>query len=216
LAELKRLAERCSFGEFSEDALSDRLVCGLRSKAIQRKLLAEEELTLKKAHAYSMETATRQASELHSHGSNQGSAETAHFLQSACYRCGKTGHSSNSCHFKDQNCRKCGKKGHVAKVCRSSSSVSKSKEKETKHKEKDKTTAAPKHNHKVEVSSQTHDTPNLEVLFNVYNSATSGITVTPTVNGIQLPMELDTGASVSLISEKTWKEQFHAIPLGST
>ena len=36
LAELKRLGERCKFGEFLEDALHDRLVCGLRSKAIQR------------------------------------------------------------------------------------------------------------------------------------------------------------------------------------
>ena len=113
------LAERCNFGQFLEDALRDRLVCGLRSEAIQRRLLAEEELTLKKAHdvAYSMETATKQASELHGHASTQGSADTAHFLKSTCYRCGKTGHSSNSCYFKDQNCRKCGKKGHIAKVC---------------------------------------------------------------------------------------------------
>ena len=221
LAELKRLAERCNFGQFLEDALRDRLVCGLRSEAIQRRLLAEEELTLKKAHdvAYSMETATKQASELHGHASTQGSADTAHFLKSTCYRCGKTGHSSNSCYFKDQNCRKCGKKGHIAKVCRSSSSVSKSKDKESKDKEKDKTTSTSKqklNNHKMELNSQTHDTPNLEALFNVDNSTTPVITVTPTVNGIQLPMELDTGASVSLISERTWREQFQAAPLEST
>jgi len=188
----------------------------LRSEAIQRKLLAEEELTLKKAHdvAYSMETATKQASELHGNAGTQGSADTAHFLKSSCYRCGKSGHSPNSCYFKDQNCRKCGKKGHISKVCRSSSKAKDKESKEKVTKEKDKTQKPKLHNHQVELSSQTDDSTNLEALF--YNSTTPGITVTPTVNGMQLPMELDTGASVSLISEKTWTERFHSMPLEST
>ena len=43
-----------------------------------------------------------------------------------------------------------------------------------------------------------------------YNTATP---VIPTVNGMQLPMELDTASSISLISEETWKEHFQAKPL---
>ena len=37
-------------------------------------------------------------------------------------------------------------------------------------------------------------------------SPESAIIVEPKVNGVILPMELDTGASVSLISERVWKE----------
>ena len=63
---LRKLAEKCDFRDYLSEALRDRLVCGLRSEATQR-LLAEEDLTLKKAYemAISMEAASRRASELH-------------------------------------------------------------------------------------------------------------------------------------------------------
>ena len=68
LAELRRLAEHCDFGDHLEEALRDRLVCGLRNETTQRRLLAEADLTLTKAYdtAQSMETARRQAGELRS------------------------------------------------------------------------------------------------------------------------------------------------------
>ena len=46
LSELRRLAATCSFGSFLEEALRDRLVCGVLSEAMQRKLLTEADLTL--------------------------------------------------------------------------------------------------------------------------------------------------------------------------
>ena len=49
MAELRRLATTCEFGTFLNEALCDRLVCGLREKAMQRWLLAEPNLDLKKA-----------------------------------------------------------------------------------------------------------------------------------------------------------------------
>ncbi|XP_062589261.1 uncharacterized protein K02A2.6-like [Saccostrea cucullata] len=61
--ELKRLSTHCEFGEFLPEALRvrDRLVCGLRSEAIQKKLLSETELDFDKAVkiAYAMETAEK-------------------------------------------------------------------------------------------------------------------------------------------------------------
>ena len=39
------------------------------------------------------------------------------------------------------------------------------------------------------------------------------IILKPKVNGVELEMELDTGATVSLASEKTWKEVFQECPL---
>ena len=36
------------------------------------------------------------------------------------------------------------------------------------------------------------------------------------INDTPVHMELDTGASVSLVSEETWRRQFHEIPLQET
>ena len=49
LGELHRLAARCSFEAYLEEALRDRLVCGLRNESMQKWLLSEADLTLEKA-----------------------------------------------------------------------------------------------------------------------------------------------------------------------
>ena len=49
LAELRKLAINCEFGNFLEDALCDKLVCGLKDEATQWRLLIEVDLSLKKA-----------------------------------------------------------------------------------------------------------------------------------------------------------------------
>ena len=51
VAELRKLATHCEFGEHLQEALRDRLVCGLRSEPHRRQLLAEQDLTLNKALA---------------------------------------------------------------------------------------------------------------------------------------------------------------------
>ena len=49
LAQLRKLTEHCKFADYLEQALRDRFVAGVRSAAIQRKLLSQEALTLEKA-----------------------------------------------------------------------------------------------------------------------------------------------------------------------
>lgn len=51
----------CAFSTYLEEALRDRFDCGLRSEAMQRRLLAESELSFTKAMelAQSTETAER-------------------------------------------------------------------------------------------------------------------------------------------------------------
>ena len=68
MAALRKLTECCEFKDYLEEALRDRLVCGLRSEVVQRRLLSEKGLKLQTAYdvAVSMETASRQASELQS------------------------------------------------------------------------------------------------------------------------------------------------------
>ena len=60
-AALRNLATHCQFADYLEEALWDRFVCGIQDAAIQRRLLAEKELTLAKAMdlALSMEAAEK-------------------------------------------------------------------------------------------------------------------------------------------------------------
>lgn len=49
IVELRKLANSCNFGNFLDEALRDRLVCGLAAETLQKKLLAEIDLTFTKA-----------------------------------------------------------------------------------------------------------------------------------------------------------------------
>ena len=49
MAELRRLATNCKFGAYLDEAMRDRLVCGLRDEDAQKRLLSEEDLTFARA-----------------------------------------------------------------------------------------------------------------------------------------------------------------------
>ena len=61
IADLRKLSEHCKFANTLDDMLRDRLDCGIRDARIQRRLLAEPDLTLKKAFdlAQASETADK-------------------------------------------------------------------------------------------------------------------------------------------------------------
>ena len=46
MIELRKLAHSCDFGNFLEQALRDRFVCGLSNASLQKRLLTERNLTL--------------------------------------------------------------------------------------------------------------------------------------------------------------------------
>ena len=120
IAELRKLSEHCNFREFLDQALRDRLVCGLTSEATQKRLLAEKDLTLAKAQeiAVGMEAAAKQTNELQV--SSKGLELNIVTVDNSkpCFRYAKKGHTPENCYFKRQKCRNCGKQGHTYKVCR--------------------------------------------------------------------------------------------------
>ena len=61
VAELRKIAQYCDYGDVLSDMLRDRVVCGLANKAVQRRLLQEPTLTFEKALevALAAETAAR-------------------------------------------------------------------------------------------------------------------------------------------------------------
>ena len=113
-------------------------------------------------------------------------------VRKPCYRCGKRGYLPHECGFREATCHKCKKKGHIAKVCRSarnSAQQGSAKWVDTqapKQEDNDETALI------CQVSSQT--SPPYEVVVNL--------------NGKPVTMEIDTGAAVSIMSNKTKKALF--------
>ncbi len=115
LADLRRLTIRCEFDTFLDQALRDRLVCGVRNELIQKRLLAEVGLTLARAMeiAQGMETAEKNAKEFHAPSNSSATLEVLHLPGKAkrkCYRCGRD-HHEKDCTFREATCHKCGKHG---------------------------------------------------------------------------------------------------------
>ena len=130
IAELKALAKFCNFNDSLDDMLRDRLVCGIADLQIQKRLLAESQLSLKRATelALGMEAAVKNSQTLQPNASTPRD-ENVHKVQTpsrnraqksaqACYRCGKTGHMASACRHKTTKCHFCGKIGHLQSVCR--------------------------------------------------------------------------------------------------
>lgn len=208
VAELRKLAEQCDFKEYLEEAIRDRLVCGIRNEAIQRKLLSEEDLTLKKAFevASGMELVASQATSLHQdsvHGDQSSMAVKKIQMSGAkknpqrhsqkkplsktqptckCYRCGKEGHSQEKCFYKDKTCNSC---GHIARVCRQNTGDAPNRPQSTRY---------------IEQSGDRSESPLQAAIYCLKEDQVTGhITVNLMVNEIALEMEVDTGASVTII-----------------
>lgn len=131
VSELKKQAEHCEFKDVQNNTIRARLVCGLRSEAIQKRLLTESALTQEKAIeiSVSMELAAREAHQLSTSGKLH-KVSPERWTQNKCYRCDKAGHMASECWSKDVDCRRCDKKGHIKRVAERRRETSIRKEKQ--------------------------------------------------------------------------------------
>lgn len=221
-AELRRLAITCDFGAFLKEALRDRFVCGLKAESIQKKLLAEADLSMDRAVelARGMEIAAADTKGLKQSGAtgatSLGGSKILHTALSSsnppgrpnCQRCGKSDHDGRSCRFKQAKCHAYGKIGHIAPACRSVARNNKPRYQNRRM-------------HKVDSSPASVSTATIEVAESELGIHTSSaerspvkpITVDVQVAGKSLSMELDTGAAVSLISETLFRKTLSWSPL---
>ena len=135
VAELRRLAVHCEFEGTLEIMLRDRLVCGVRDPQLQKRLLAERQLTFSKAlelaQAFeSAESSSRDIQAVRSpsvplpvHSVDKKGLSVLDSV--SCFRCGGK-HYATTCKLKSVTCNNCGKTGHIAKVCRSNPTGDKS------------------------------------------------------------------------------------------
>lgn len=210
---LKKLSRHCNFGNFLTRALRDRFVCGLKNERIQNKLLNMSELDFNKAcqTACAMEMAQRQASFLKPSTSTGDTVSATHKLvpyykkkdaspadnkhfsgaqrnKQRCRRCNGFNHKDDDCKFKNAQCFKCKARGHISPVCKKFAS---SKTHELCEEEE---------------SECGEDTETVYTMFNCTGKGPAPWKVTVKIQGVPIEMEIDTGATYSVISDELVKK----------
>lgn len=221
VAELRKLAEHCDFGAQLEERLCEKFARGINNVEVQRKRLARSDLTLHQAVEIASTTmaTTQAAKELQSNGSldntprqtaelHFSNSKSSHHRQAkttpksrkhdskTCGRCGGP-HASQSCKFKDATCYKCNKTGHIAKACRSSGP-------KQQHRHQHQPRPTRHTTHLMEEASHSASGEENFNLFNVGNlqsARPTPIDVEMIVNGEQVTFQLDTGASLTVLTE---------------
>lgn len=205
---LRSLAANCEFENLKDSLIKDRLVCGIQDLAARERLLREDDLQLAKAIkiCQSAELVKTQAAEIQG-GSTDTSvhAVKSKFAQKTapqkkksysnknepteekhdCRRCGYR-HASMKCPAYGQICNKCGGKNHFQKCCKSQA----------------------KNSHVYAVAEDDEENPCQDVFFldSVLVDSVAGDWIQAvTINGNVIPMKLDTGAQVNILSEADFK-----------
>ena len=198
--------------------LRDCIVCGINNAVIQRRLLSGKDLKFKKALeiAQGMESAAQNIKELTSHPADTKPTVLVHqvttFKQVVCYRCGKPGHYAPTCKHKETVCTKCGKVGHLQKVCCSKKTTPTKPTEQPVSKNSTEQSGSKKGVHSV-VDKEADE-------YGLFNVASPGQVTTWNVNvdieGVAVTMQLDTGASLSHMSEITFRELWPQRTLSSS
>uniref|UniRef100_UPI00398ED3FC uncharacterized protein n=1 Tax=Pristiophorus japonicus TaxID=55135 RepID=UPI00398ED3FC len=228
VTELRRLAGHCEFEEHLEHMLRDFFVLGIGHETILRKLLTGETQTLSKAIAIAQAFVatsdnTKQISQYTSAAtstvnkvmlfSNRNVRKSHTYLQLHIHRCLSPpsrvmnarplipcrrcagDHRFHLCRFKEYICKGCGTMGHLQRVCRRTAKPVK-----------------PENHHVAEEdrSTEDHDEPEPQIeeaeVHGVHTFTTNcpPIMLNVELNGLPVSMELDTGASQSIMGKKTF------------
>jgi len=216
VSQLRHLSKHCEFGNTLDHMLRDRIVYGINDPRIQCHLLAETELTLAKALELSLaiKTADKDVATLKA-GATDTSTDPVlrmpatagrgghthrnlsrdHVSNVICYQCHEK-HLTTTCWFKQAQCHSCGRKSHISKACQGRQ---KPEEASCPQKRSQILTM----NEQMEADSDLDDLS--YTLFSMGSQAGTPIQINLTVNQKLLTMELDMGASYSLISEQMYK-----------
>ncbi|UYV63647.1 hypothetical protein LAZ67_2005162 [Cordylochernes scorpioides] len=140
---LHSLAEHCNFGMLHDELIRDRIVVGVRDRALSERMQLDTDLTLVKATlmAKQLESVKEQQSSLYQQDSIDQIKKMPNHIKETkrhepkirqfksnqlggsshgCTRCGNSNnHDWKNCPAMNSYCSKCKKEGHYAKVCRS-------------------------------------------------------------------------------------------------
>ncbi|XP_039747900.1 uncharacterized protein K02A2.6-like [Pararge aegeria] len=211
IAQLRKISSKCNFMEL-ERMLRDRLVCGMKDRRLQYELLKKDNLHYQDVidAMLAAETAGKDYHMIHSSmGTENSSTSTncaaATTTQSSsveemdinavqtrsntrlCFRCGDR--HGGECRFINATCRFCKKRGHIEKICLV-------KKKSLKR--------------NINFTNDEHTDTHLNGIYSI-NCETKVLpfVVEVSLENIPVVMQVDTGASFSLVNECTWKNIEH-------
>ena len=217
VVKLRQLAESCEFGTLKDSLIRDRLVIGTTDDVCRDRLLRERPVPdlnhcieclraseLSRSHKQHMSTLGKESIDymhgrpVHKNKSYQQKGKQPATQSNTqkptpttgddCHWCGaKPAHPRKTCPARDAKCSRCKKNGHYGHKCQSS----KSKSNEV----------------------QDEDYVNVAFLGEVQSSTNAFWTADLHVNKHPTSFKLDSGAGVTIISEKTpWHKQFPPQP----
>lgn len=230
IVRIKNLAANCKFGDKLPDHLVNKFVDGLSGKAFDRICEETEALTLEKAQeiALKYETDATSSSAINFvKGRNQrvepkqkgkpvqwrnsSNGKRPNGSTSKCFGCRREDHLYRDCPFKDYVCRKCKEKGHLQVACglQKAHYVA-----ESSGQQNDEGLEGEE-----PIVVQQHYISKCEELF-VNKVATKldsdGFMLEVKIADQVFTMELDSGAGVSVISEKLYRDALGCFPLESS
>ena len=233
---LRKLSLNCEFHDVDSE-IKAAIIQSCTSKSLRRFALREAELTLDAllSKARSLEMSETQAASIEEklHVDYKQSAGDINFMKgrsekqarqspsspkqsrhtpfrtvqhpraqqprTPCPRCARM-HWASQCPFRQAVCHHCGKRGHIQASCRARSTT-------VRHRQHDAQLHSQQQSSKVQYR---HANTNPDQVFQCTGSSTPPMRVELTVNGALLTMEVDTGASVSLISDQTYRTTWTA------
>lgn len=209
---VRSLSMQCDFDEHLAHTLKDKFVCGLIKGPILEKVyelkvtstLAEcieaaqrREMTLKEK-AKVAECFELRSSRPRNHTGPKSKHVNRTNSKALCFACAQSGHNFKSCKYKQYKCKICKMVGHIATAC--SSQPGRNGKKTVNH------LAAEIQSDGEECEFQ---------LFNILNSAAgeNRFKADLMVNEKNIRFEIDTGACVSVLSDKLYTQHFSDLPL---
>jgi hypothetical protein len=231
VAAVKKLTKHCEFGLFRDDAIRDRIVCGLRSQNMQKRLISEKALTCDRAItlAVALEAAEHDVTELNS-GLTSVSTNKVKFSKKAvnskkaqsdksgdkivCYCCGRNNHKRPECRFKDQKCTKCNLKGHLEVMC-GKIPLNRRPKKSTKH-------VTVETSGDVSGSDSDPSFSNVNVVDlhglrgDTVKRKSDAWQINAKLQGFDLKFELDCGSAMTIIPRKWYDKYFKGLKLENT
>ncbi|KRZ10956.1 Uncharacterized protein T11_18511 [Trichinella zimbabwensis] len=221
VAALRNLSENCNFGNTLDDMLRDRFVGGIRDEAIQRRLLAEPNLTFDLAQkiAIAAATAHKNTEEIRTPNNEFASIQQVRNINSAhrakqrmdqvpaksgggCYRC-KGNHHPSKCKFINELCRFCKKVGHIERVC-----LTKLRAENNSSRKAGRAQPRGFNRSQAVMTNQLSEECGDEDCYTINKviiEAAEAIMLTVYLNGKSLKMEIDSGSACSIINDETFR-----------
>ncbi|CAG2201497.1 unnamed protein product [Mytilus edulis] len=211
ITRLRQKAIYCNFANVDE-GICDQVIDKCSSKRLRRKLLERHNVTLQQLRetAQAMEAAEKQATSIEqpiesvnkvsTYASKKQNQNKSEFKQISCYACGFSGHykTDPKCPAKGKKCRLCQNEGHFEKCCKSKKNISKnhySRKTNVRHVESADDTC----------SEPDYENEDDDYAFTVHGNQGKVSKFTVNVGGIDVPVVIDSGATVNIIDRTLWE-----------